>query len=220
MIWKKLKGAFLFVLDIILNIVILFAFVFVIREFLVAPFQIFGPSMCDTLNDYNGECQKGYGEYIILNKFGYLHFFGMKIGEPERYDIVVFHPPHNNKVFFIKRIIGLPGEIVEIKNGNVFINGKKLDEPYLNSNNAGNTKSYTKSLFEVPEGQYLAFGDNRNASTDARTCFKESKNGCRDTDASPYLTIKNIEGKAWIVLWPFDFARVIEYPKPQPLAEK
>lgn len=210
---KKLKAALVFVLDIVLNVVILFAFVFAIREFIVAPFQIFGPSMCDTLNDYNGECQNGFGEYIILNKFTYLHAGGLKVGEPERYDIVVFHPPQDKKVFFIKRVIGLPGETVEIKSGKVFINGEKLEEPYLDEENMGNTKAYDKSVFQVPEGRYFVLGDNRTRSSDSRTCFEETRKKCENNEDNHYLTIKNIQGKAWVVLWPFEFARVLDYPE-------
>ncbi|MBU1992720.1 MAG: signal peptidase I [Patescibacteria group bacterium] len=205
---KKIKNGLIFIADIALNVAILFVLVFSIREFFVAPFQIFGPSMCDTLNNYDEECQDGYGEYIILKKWHYL------FNEPERYDIVVFHPPHKEDTFYIKRIIGMPGEEVNIRDGNIFIDGKNLEEEYLNEENHGATKAFVKTRFVVPNNSYFLLGDNRTQSTDSRTCFENEKFGCEKDKATSFITKENIEGKAWIVLWPFEYSRVIKTPSP------
>lgn len=201
-----------FWLDIILNIVIIVALVLFIRAFVISPFQVYGPSMCDTLNNIDNTCIKGYGEYIIINKFGYQNLLGWQIGSPQRGDIIVFHPPKKDNEFFIKRIIGLPGETVKLQNGEVYIynsdypEGFKLQEGYLNAQNAGNTHPYTSSLttFEVPSGHYFVMGDNRLFSSDSRHCFKEGAgdNQCGVDPLAPFLPRENIEGKAWIVLWP------------------
>ena len=101
--------------------------------------------MCDTFNYFDGSCNTGYGEYIIVNKFGYQNFLGWQVGLPQRGDVIVFHPPHNDTEFFIKRIIGLPGETVKIIDNKIFIfnsefpDGFELDEIYLNARNEDNT---------------------------------------------------------------------------------
>jgi signal peptidase I len=218
---RKSKEIATFWLDIVLNIIIIVALVFLIRTYIISPFQVFGPSMCDTLNNINGVCQRAYGEYIIVNKFGYQNFFGWQVGLPERGDIVVFHPPHNQEEFFIKRVIGLPGETVKLQNGDVYIYnsqnpaGFKLPEKYLNMNNQSNTLPLGEiSIFEVPQGQYLVFGDNRIASSDSRTCFKESPSGgkCGEGQITPFLPLDNIEGKAWVILWPLSKISLLQDP--------
>lgn len=209
---KAKKALLFFGVEIILNIVIIVGLVFVIRTFIVSPFQVYGPSMCDTLNYINDQCERGYGEYIIVNKAVYQNFLGWQVGVPKRGDIIVFHPPHNEKEFYIKRIIGLGGETVKLKDGYVYIYNKehpqgiKLNETYLNSSNQGNTRPYREenTVFEVPSGQYFVLGDNRVQSSDSRSCFKESQLGqdCHDPGTTAYLKPDHIEGKAWLVLWP------------------
>ena len=218
---KNLKETGYFWLDVVLNVVIIVAMVFIIRSYIISPFQVYGPSMCNTFNFFDETCQRQYGEYLIVNKFGYQNFAGLKIGMPKRGDIVVFHPPTNNNEFFIKRIIGLPGETLKLKDGKVYIlnednpAGFELNEPYLNGTNQGNTQPLLagKTVFEIPEGAYFVMGDNRTASTDSRICFKETVGGAAcSKDASPYLTMDHIEGKAWLVLWPLSKLTIVQNP--------
>lgn len=82
---------------------------------------------------------------------------------PERGDIIIFKYPDDRDVLFIKRIIGMPGETVEIKDGRTFINGKAIDEPYLEVEELGEFGPYS-----VPQGSYFVMGDNRNNSRDSR----------------------------------------------------
>lgn len=224
---KKIKQLFnkypalAFIGDILLNLVIIIGLVFIIRNFLISPFEVFGPSMCDTLNNINGECQQGHGEYIIVNKAIYGNFFGLQVGKPKRGDIIVFHPPLNDKEFFIKRVIGLPGETVKLANGYVYIinqanpEGYKLEEPYLSAENLGNThpSGQGDTIYKVPENEYFALGDNRLHSSDSRTCFKEYSNqDCGKPGATPYLKPIEIEGKAWLVLWPISKLESLKDP--------
>lgn len=222
-LFKQHKTTWLFILDILLNLAIIAAMVFLIRTFLISPFQVFGPSMCDTLNNIDNTCQRGYGEYIIVDKFGYQNFLGLQVGLPQRGDIVVFHPPLDKTEFFIKRVIGLPGETVELRDGYVYIHnqlhpeGIKLDEPYLNATNSGKTNPFTAnmSMFEVPANSYFVMGDNRTQSSDARACFEESivSGGCNQPGSTPYITMSNIEGRAWVVLWPLEKIEIIPVPQ-------
>ena len=210
---KTLKEAGLFILDIILNVAIIVFLVYVVRQFIVAPFQVFGPSMCNTLNYQNEECLKGYGEYIIVNKFGYL------TGDIDRGDIVVFHPPGDPENFYIKRVIGLPNENLKVENGDVYVkknekdDWQKLNEDYLNEQNRGKTSTFTEGAreFKIPTDKYFVMGDNRRASTDSRSCFKDPfGGGCKGKEATPYIGKENVAGKAWLVLWPFNYIRVLD----------
>ncbi|HOQ36876.1 MAG TPA: signal peptidase I [Acetivibrio sp.] len=94
---------------------------------------------------------------LIASRIHYL------IGDPERGDIVVFKFPDDEEVLYVKRVIGLPGETVEIKDGVVYIDGEILEEPYLKEKPVGDYGPY-----KVPEGSYFMLGDNRNYSKDSR----------------------------------------------------
>jgi signal peptidase I len=182
------------------DFLIVIILVILIRGFIMSPYRVFGPSMCDTLNAYSGACNHGKGEYIIVNKF--LYFFS----EPKRGDIIVFEKPYGNGEDFIKRIIGLPGETVILKDGYVYIkeneNTKpyKLDEIYLNSENFGHTDAFLETEFVVPKNSYFVMGDNRRESLDSRASFSDSFTQLNKT---PFVPKKNIEGKASIILLPF-----------------
>ncbi|PJC36541.1 signal peptidase I [Candidatus Peregrinibacteria bacterium CG_4_9_14_0_2_um_filter_53_11] len=210
-----------FVGDLLLNIVIIVILVGVIRTFLLSPFQVFGPSMCDTLNTIDGECKSGFGEYLIVNKALYREVGEWRIGDPERGDIVVFRPPHNTKDFYIKRVIGLPGEKIKIQNGKVFIfneehqSGWQIPEPYLNEHNKDKTyliPAQRSETFEVPAGEYFVMGDNRDKSTDSRSCFHGSSADACEDRSDHFLERSSIEGKASIVLWPFRTIRILRDP--------
>jgi signal peptidase I len=209
---KKVKKVLLWFLDIGVNIAIIFLLVLVIQKWLIAPFDVSGASMCDTLNNINGECVRGYGEKIIINEATYI------FNDPKRGDIIVFSSNDDVEKYYIKRIIGLPGETVEIKDGEVYVTGQnskesvKLEEEYLNQYNKGNTniESATPfSVFEVPENSYFVMGDNRVSSTDSRSCFVDSTNKSCDDINKAFVSRDQIRGKAWIVWWPIKNIEVI-----------
>lgn len=145
-------------------LLIAFAIAAVIRYFLFTPIVVDGESMMPTLEN---------GDRMIVNKIGYT------IGEPDRFDIVVFHAPEQKD--YIKRIIGLPGDTVEYKNDQLYINGEPYDEPYLDEYKAQITEGtltedltlhdipyFDPSLDTIPEGFVLVMGDNRRFSKDSR----------------------------------------------------
>jgi len=194
--------------------------VYGVRTYLISPFQVFGPSMCDTLNYIDDTCQSSYGEYLIVNKAIY------RIGEAKRGDVIVFDAPHLDisepQEYYIKRVIGLPGERVEIRDGRIYIHTKdstkaiELNEIYLNETNKNRTFTHLASrniIYPVvPENKYFVMGDNRQRSTDSRTCFEStSRNGCADENRH-FLPKERIAGKAWFILWPFDKARILKNP--------
>lgn len=218
--FRRHKNSFLFIADVALNVVLVVGLVIVVRTFLFSPFEVSGISMCDTFNYSNGQCQTGRGDFIIVNKAIYQNVFGWQVSLPKRGQVVIFRPPKNHEEFLIKRVIGLPGETVELKDGDVYIKnaehpqGIKLEEPYLNDRNQGNThptfQNYT--VFQVPENSYFVMGDNRTNSSDSRACFKQkpSDGDCGENGNVPYITMKDIEGKAWILLWPLNKVKFVQ----------
>lgn len=208
MIKDKTKKVLYWILDLLLNVVIIFGLVIIIQTWIIAPFDVSGKSMCDTLNLIKGECVNDYGEKIIINEALYL----MKA--PQRGDIVVFKIPHENKKdekYYIKRIIGIAGDTIKFENGEVYVKTKestefiKLDETYLNNYNKGNTKTYFDNLneYEVPENKYFVMGDNRNSSTDSRSCFEGSlSSNCQNDISKAFIDKDIIRGKASLVWWP------------------
>jgi signal peptidase I len=152
----------------ILDTVLLMLLIIVVTRVLVQTFRIEGVSMEPNLHD---------GQYLIINKFIYY------LRPPQRGDVVVFRYPKNPRRDFIKRIIGLPGEKVEIRGERVFINGEELVEPY-----ALHKGNYTWGPQRLGEDEYFVLGDNRNSSSDSHNW------GPLPRDA--------IVGKAWISYWP------------------
>jgi signal peptidase I len=185
----------------VIEITILIMIVLFIRFYVFQFFRVSGPSMCPTLNFLNNKCSDGKGEFIFVNEFAY-NF----LRNPKRGEIIVFKAPHapKGRDTYIKRVIGVEGDIIEVKDGRVYLTNKQfkdfpLPEIYLSELNKNRTKTYGISKFEVPAGKYLVFGDNRAKSADSRQCFSYR---CHD-DNSPFITKDMIIGEAKTVVWPF-----------------
>jgi len=223
----KLKKFGILAVELAINLVIIIGLVIVIHTWIIKPFNVSGASMCDTLNKINEQCVHDEGEKIIINAATYLW------NEPKRGDIIVFQVKDNSqdsiwkkikdtipfqqaneKKFYIKRIIGQPGDTVELQNGEVFINSRKIEEDYLNTINKGHTEIIYKELkeFKVPEGQYFVMGDNRNESTDSRSCFGQSigDQECAKNPEKAFIKKSQIKGKASLVWWPPKNTRLLK----------
>jgi signal peptidase I len=124
------------------------------RLFGIVPYTLPGQSMAPTLKP---------GDRIIASVWAYA------LGEPQRGDLVVFQTPHLPDVKFVKRLMGLPGDRLAMRNGRLFINGKAIDEPYLNHDQS-RARPDTLEMAErlVPEGEFFMLGDNRHNSNDSR----------------------------------------------------
>ncbi len=158
----------------------------------------------------NATVPSGSMEKTIMTGDRVLGFrFSYWFSDPQRGDIVVFKYPiddalgENTK--FIKRIIGLPGETVEIKDGSVYIDGEKLEEDYINGTWTVENDGF---VFNVPEDEYLMLGDNRNNSSDSRYWASIAySNGLAKNDAEAmaysFVPRKKILGKAYFCYWPF-----------------
>jgi signal peptidase I len=149
---KRLIASFF---DFMQGIVVFLAMLVMVYLFLFSPQEINGSSMFPTFVDK---------ELLITNKLVY------KLHSPKRGDVVIFKSPTNKEIDYIKRVIGLPGETVLLKQSVYYINGKKLEEPYIASDVYTSAGSFLTEGEEitVPEGFYFVSGDNRPHSSDSR----------------------------------------------------
>ncbi|GIP43711.1 signal peptidase I [Paenibacillus sp. J45TS6] len=164
-------------------IAIALVLVFIIRFFLFKPFIVDGPSMKPNFHT---------GERVIVNQILY------DIREPKRGEVVVFHVPSENRDF-IKRVIAVGGDTVEVNGDEVKVNGQVIDEPYLKEaieeaqadGGQYNTYNFPNEFFpdgKVPEGMIFAMGDNRSNSTDSRMIG--------------YVPLEDVVGRADVIFWP------------------
>jgi len=139
------------------------------------------------------------------------------MGEPSRGDVVVFHPPSDSRKYYVKRIVGLPGDEIIIRDGKVIHvdNGveRELKEIYLDERNTGRTfiapvgtGDKTEKKYTVPEGSYFLLGDNRQGSLDSRS-FRSSQG-----EETPYVEVSNIAGKVWFVALPITKSHALQSP--------
>lgn len=154
--------------ELVESIVIAVVLVIIIRAFIFQLFFIPSLSMLPTLDK---------GDRILVTRFSYW------LSEPERGDVIVFKYPKDPKKDYIKRVIGKPGERIQLKDNNLLINGKLIDEPYLPP-----LVFQDYGPIEVPANHYFVLGDNRNNSEDSRYWG--------------FLPFDNIKGKAQFIYWP------------------
>jgi signal peptidase I len=161
--------------------------IFLLIRNVIQNFRIDGISMEPNLHD---------GQFLIINRFAYCPGLHLDIGplnvhvektwcvrQPQRGDIIVFHYPRDPSRDFIKRVIGLPGDVVEVRNGQVYVDGALLPEPF-----GPNPGSYSAPATRVEPDTIYVMGDNRNNSSDSHSWG--------------LLPEKLIVGKAWVSYWP------------------
>ena len=166
----------------IVYIAIIIGLTWLIITFVGQRTRVSGHSMEATLHD---------GDNLIVDKLSY-HF-----REPKRFEIIVFPYRHKENTYYIKRIIGLPGETVQVKDGYVYINGEKLDENY--GLEVMEDAGIAAEPIELGEDEYFVLGDNRNHSSDSR-------------DPSVGILHRDeLIGRAWVRIWPLDSIGVIPH---------
>ena len=177
-----------FVIEIIKVVIISLAIIIPVRYFLIQPFYVKGASMEPNFHDH---------EYLIINEILY------RFDQPERGDIIVFRYPKDPSQYFIKRIIGLPGEKIKFKDNKIYIYNNQL-ENYVELNEEGYlsedvvTTHRGKSEFELGPDEFFVMGDNREASLDSRGFGTVPR--------------RLIIGKAWVRGWPFDKITIFKTP--------
>lgn len=191
------KGKFQEIFEFLRDLIVILILVIGVRTYVASPFQISGSSMEESYHDR---------EFIIVDKFSYAHLPLYTVGNPERGDVVILQPHANNgKEYYIKRVIGLPGDSIKFEAGDVYVKTatskdfRKLDEAYLSEINKGKTFlpiDAKEFEFTVPEGTYFVMGDNRNNSSDSRSCFLS----CSIEGSSRFLKRENVVGKVFLDL--------------------
>ena len=176
--FKKVKE---YLWEIIKIVVISLIIIVPIRMYVIQPFIVEGESMMPNFHD---------GEYLIVDEISY------RFNDPQRGEVIVFHPPQDSKNYYIKRIIGLPGETVELREGKIFIyNDEFKDGNRLNESNYLTQSSKVK----LAEDQYYVIGDNRDNSLDSRRIGP--------------ITSSNIKGRAFFRAFPFNTLTLLETPE-------
>lgn len=169
--------------DWLVSIIIAVALAFCIRTFLVEPYMVEGSSMYPTLVNH---------ERLVVDKLSYF------VTDPKKGEIVVFRFPKDQTRDFIKRVIAVDGDTVEMQQGKVFVNGKQLNETYIYHNDpkGKNISDYRKVV--VPKDTIFVLGDNRNNSEDSRFA-----------DVG-FVPLKLVKGRALVAFWPLDKMRVLK----------
>ena len=182
--------------------ILLAMLMFFIASVTLQNFRVLGGSMSDTLQD---------GQYLVVNKVAYSSFDKSRLAQlvpfwdadesskiftfhpPERGEVVVFHPPRRPDVEYVKRVVGVPGETVEIIRGTVVVDGIPLDEPYIRRR--GSTEN--RSPIRLADDEYYVLGDNRLGSEDSRTWGP--------------IVLDSIVGRVWFTYWPLPGAGLVSH---------
>lgn len=186
MVQDYLKSIYSFFFDTIQTILIAASVFLVIYIFLMRPFEVSGDSMFPTFKN---------GEYILTN------LISLRFNDPIRGDVIVFKSPTDENKDFIKRVIGVPGDTVSVKDSFVYVNNQRLDESvYLSETVRTPNGQFLKEgqTVTVPEDNFLVMGDNRPHSSDSREWG--------------FLPKSEVIGKSFFVYWPPQNMRVISNP--------
>lgn len=170
--------------EIVVTVALAIVLYLVIQTFVAQTYRVEMESMEPTLLP---------GQYLLIDKLT------PRVDDYSRGDIVVFHPPDGSPdaIPLIKRVIGVGGDHLAIRGGAVYVNGVRLDEPYLNSD--GLTEPLTKqSSWDVPKGSLFVMGDHRSVSQDSRLFG--------------FVQVDQVIGRAWLRLWPLDGLGVLQTP--------
>lgn len=172
-----------FLLSFLETVVVALVISIVLYLFIMTPHEVIGNSMHPTYQN---------GEYLMANKLLY------RFQDPQRGDVIIFK--YSDTQDFIKRVIGLPGDKVMLKDGHIYINNQLVDESSYLSNSIytnGGEFLHEGETITVPDNEYFVCGDNRPHSSDSRTFGPISK--------------EDIKGKAWLVYFPFSQFRIAQH---------
>lgn len=169
-------------LSMLLYMAVVLGLTFLVITFVGQRTYVSGDSMRNTLED---------GDNLIVDKITY------RFSDPKRFDIIVFPFEYEEDTYYIKRIIGMPGETIQIAEGKIYVDGEQLSESY------GREVMESPGIAETPitlgEDEYFVLGDNRNASSDSR-------------DPSVGVIHKDkIIGRAWLRIWPFSKFGILKH---------
>lgn len=176
------KSIFRELMGWIVYILIIVGLTTLIITFVGQRTRVSGQSMESTLHD---------GDNLIVDKISY------RFRDPKRYEIIVFPYKYEEKTYYIKRIIGLPGERVQVIDGYVYINGEQLDEHY--GKEVMESSGIADDEITLGDDEYFVLGDNRNHSSDSRD------------PSVGILKRDDLMGRAWVRIWPLDRIGVVQH---------
>jgi len=155
--------------------------VYVVPNYVIQRTVVDGESMEDTLHD---------GESLLIDKISY------RFKDPNRYDIIVFYPKGREvNEYYVKRIYGLPGETIQIKNNDIYSNGEKIDDPYAKD---ATDPGIAAEPYTLEDDEYFVLGDHRSMSLDSRSTPDDMQQG-----PGP-VKFKNIAGRVILRIWPLE----------------
>lgn len=170
------------VLEVLVYLVIIYACVYIIPTYVIQRTIVDGPSMENTLHD---------GENLLVEKISY------RMGNIDRFDVIVFYPYGREfKEYYVKRVIGLPGETIQIKDNKIYINGEVLEENY--GKNELSYEGIAEDVITIGEDEIFVLGDNREVSLDSR--YEEVG----------LVSLDDIGGKVLLRIWPLNKFGTVE----------
>lgn len=176
MFYKLIRQSLGFLVETVKTAAVMILVAFAIKAFLIQTFVIEGSSMEPNFHN---------SEFLLIDKISY------RFSNPKRGEIIVFRPAAAADNY-IKRIVGMPGETIKIVNNEIFIDDRRLDEPYLSQ--GALTKMPTNKIFRISDDEYFVLGDNRENSKDSRAIGPINK--------------KQIEGRVFLIFYPISTMRL------------
>lgn len=172
-----------YVIEGLIYIALIVVCVYVVPKYVIQRTVVSGESMEDTLHD---------AESLLIDKISY------RFTDPKRYDIIVFYPKGRDvDEYYVKRIYGLPGETIQIKGNDIFINGEKIDDPYA-KDSMSTGGGIANEPYTLGKDEYFVLGDHRSVSQDSRFTPETSN----DKNAPGPVKFENISGKVILRIWP------------------
>lgn len=177
---KKKRSPLSYLLEGLVYIALIITCVYIVPNYVVQRTVVSGDSMQDTLQNE---------ESLLVDKISY------RFTDPKRYDIIVFYPKGRDvEEFYVKRIYGLPGETIQIKGDDIYINGSKINDPY--AKDSMDSAGIAKEPYTLADDEYFVLGDHRSVSIDSRITPDDPLEG-----PGP-VKFENIAGKVFLRIWP------------------
>lgn len=179
---KKKRSFHSYLLEGLVYIAIIIVCVYVVPNYVVQRTVVSGDSMQNTLHDE---------ESLLVDKLSY------RFTDPKRYDIIVFYPKGRDvEEYYVKRIYGLPGETIQIKNDDIYIDGELIEDPY--AKDSMDSAGIAETPYTLADDEYFVLGDHRSVSIDSRITPDDPLEG-----PGP-VKFENIAGKAFLRIWPLN----------------
>lgn len=177
---NKKRSVYSYLIEGLIYIALIFVCVYVVPNYVVQRTVVSGDSMQDTLQE---------DESLLVDKISY------RFTDPKRYDIIVFYPKGRDvEEYYVKRIYGLPGETIQIKGDDIYINGSLIDDPY--PKDSMDDAGIAKEPLKLADDEYFVLGDHRSVSIDSRIPPDDPLEG-----PGPVKS-ENIAGKVFLRIWP------------------